>query len=78
MTGLPEARYRMWRPARLADFEIALDLADPLTGPERRAELESEQAQRRLDGALARQQAVQAAAEARARAIAALGLGGGR
>lgn len=62
MTGLPEARYRSWRPGRLADWEITEEGEDPETSPERRAELEAERERRCRERAAARQRAVQAAA----------------
>jgi hypothetical protein len=43
VTGLPS---RSLRAGRLTDYEIRRELADEATSPERRAELEAEQAER--------------------------------
>lgn len=79
MTGLPEARYRTWRPETLADWEIRQELADPETSPDRRAALDAEVEERRRERAAAgRERAVQATAEDGARALAILGVPGGQ
>jgi hypothetical protein len=77
MTGLPEARYREWRPGRLADWEIRQELGDPETAPERREALEGELEERRRERATAGRRGALEAAEAGAAALAVLGVAPG-
>lgn len=75
VTGDEREARRPWRPSGLAGWEIAAEIADPATGPERRAALEAEREARKADHAAALEHARRLRAQVEQRMVDLLGAG---